>query len=83
MSKCYIKHLKLTSEHITASLTKEMRELGNHTAALELRVDEIENSVQAEMENLRGKFDITVQIGRTMRTMSDAPTCAYGALQKQ
>lgn len=50
------KALKQTSEHINNSLTKEIRKLRNHTAALELRVDEIENSAQdyiAEMENLK------------------------------
>lgn len=36
------KALKQTSEQITSNLTKEIRELGTHTAALELKVDEIE-----------------------------------------
>lgn len=50
------KALRQTVEHITNSLTKEIRELGNRTEVLELRVDEMENSAQdymAELENLK------------------------------
>lgn len=50
------KALKQTSEKIINSLTKEIRELGNRTAALELKMDEIENTTQehmADMENLK------------------------------
>lgn len=48
--------LKQTSEHITSSLTKEIREIGARTAALEIRVDEVEISAQnnmSEIENLK------------------------------
>lgn len=50
------KALKQTSEQITNSLSKEIRELGNRTATLELKVDETENTTQehmAEMDTLK------------------------------
>lgn len=50
------KALKQTSEQITSRLTKEIRELGNRTAALELKVDEIEITAQetmTERQNLK------------------------------
>lgn len=46
------KALKQTSEHIASNLTKEIKELGNCTTALEHRVDEIENSSQDFMTEL-------------------------------
>lgn len=57
------KALRQTSDHITNSLTKEIRELGNRTEALEFRVDEIENSAQdymVELENLKEE-NLTLQ----------------------
>lgn len=59
--------LKQTSEQLTNNLTKEIRELGNHTAALEYRVDVIENSAQeymTEMTPQRGEFNTADEIGR-------------------
>lgn len=47
------KALKQTPEHITSSLTKEIRELENRTAALEHRVDEIEKSAQDYMTEIK------------------------------
>lgn len=50
------KALRQTSEHITKSLKKEIRELGSHTEALETRVDEIEITTQEymyELDNLK------------------------------
>lgn len=50
------KALKQTSEQITTNLTREIRELGNRTAALELKMDDLENATQEHntaMENLR------------------------------
>lgn len=50
------KALKQTSDHITDKLTKEIRELGQRTAELEVRVDEIENHTQqytSELDNLK------------------------------
>lgn len=50
------KALKQMSDHITDSLTQEIRELGQRTADLELRVDELENYAQAyivKIENLK------------------------------
>lgn len=38
------KALKQTLDHITDSLTREIRELGNRTAELEIRVDQLENT---------------------------------------
>lgn len=50
------KALKQTSDQITKSLTKEIRELGNRTAALEIKMDEIEITTQeniTELEQLK------------------------------
>lgn len=50
------KALKQTSDHITDKLTHEIRELGQRTAELEVRVDDLENHTQdylAEFENLK------------------------------
>lgn len=50
------KALKQTSNHITDKLTREIWELGQRTAELEVRVDIHENHTQdhtAELENLR------------------------------
>lgn len=55
------KALKQTSEHITNSLTKEIREIGNRAAALELKMDEIENTAQdfmTESENIKEENSI-------------------------
>lgn len=46
------KALKQTSEHITSSFTKEIREIGARTAALEIRVDELEISAQNNMSEI-------------------------------
>lgn len=46
------KALKQTSEHITSSFTKEIREIGVRTAALEIRVDELEISAQNNMSEI-------------------------------
>lgn len=57
------KALKQTSEHITNSLTKEIRELGNRTATLELKVENMENTVQdfmTEIDNLKEE-NLTLQ----------------------
>lgn len=50
------KALEQTSDHITDKLTKEIRELGQRTAELEVRVDEIENHTRqytSELDNLK------------------------------
>lgn len=50
------KALKQTSDHITEKLTHEIRELGQWTAELEVKVDNLENHTQdymAELENLK------------------------------
>lgn len=50
------KALKQTSDHITDKLTHEIRELGQRTAELEGRVDELENHTQiytTEFENIK------------------------------
>ena len=50
------KTLKQTSDHITNSLTKEIRELGTRIANLETRIEDIENFTQdqnTEIENLK------------------------------
>lgn len=40
------KALKQTSDHITDKLTKEIKEIGQRTAELELRVDDIDCQTQ-------------------------------------
>lgn len=50
------KALKQNSDHITDKLTHEIRELGQRTAELEVRVNDLENHTQdyiAEFENLK------------------------------
>lgn len=47
------KALKQTSDHITDKLTKEIREVGQRTADLELRVDEIDNFTQNYMSEMK------------------------------
>lgn len=50
------KALKQTSDHITDKLTREIKELGQRTAELEVRVDDLVNHTQdymAEFENLK------------------------------
>lgn len=46
------KALKITSEQITNNLTKEIRELGNRTAALEIKTEELENTTQEFMTEI-------------------------------
>lgn len=55
--------LTQTLEQITYNLTKEIKELGNRTAALELRVEEKENSAQdylTELDHLKEE-NLTLQ----------------------
>lgn len=57
------KALKKTSEQITTNLTKEIRELGQRTASLELKMEEIESTNQefiAEIDLLKEE-NITLQ----------------------
>lgn len=46
------KALKQTSEQISNNLTKEIRDMGPRTAALELKVEEMENSAQDYMSEI-------------------------------
>lgn len=57
------KALRQTSEQITNNLTKEIRELGQRTASLELKVEDIESTTQdcvSELEILKEE-NITLQ----------------------
>lgn len=49
------KVLKQTSDHITDKLTHEIRELGQRTAYLEVRVDELETHTQLNLKTSRRK----------------------------
>ena len=52
IEKMLQKALKQTSDHITEKLTKEIRDLGRHTAELENRVDDIETNVMTHETEL-------------------------------
>lgn len=48
--------LKATSDYITTSLTREIRELGQRTSALEIRVDNLEKyttNFSPEIDNIK------------------------------
>lgn len=57
------KSLKVTSDYITTSLTKEIRDLGKRTSALELRADVLEKCTadfSSEIDNLKEE-NLTLQ----------------------
>lgn len=56
IDKMFKKSLKYTSDYITTSLTKEIRDLGQRMSALEIRVDDVENctlNYSTEIDNLK------------------------------
>lgn len=55
------KALKQTSDHITGRLSREIRELGNHTEALEQRTDELEIGLENHTEETEALRNENIQ----------------------